>query len=104
MARTSVADAMVARGFFREGTGGGCDAWAVHFADGSYIHITEASEPNAPERWRQPVAVLIYKGVEYEQNAGECPTFIFPTLRTALASMEEWLSIAERAAPEWATR
>lgn len=104
MARTNVADAMAARGFFREGTGGGCDAWAMHLADGRYIHITEANEPSAPERWRQPVAVQVWRGVEYEDNAGDCPTFIFPTLRSALASMEEWLSIAERVTPEWATR
>lgn len=101
MKRTNVADAMAARGFFREGTGGGCDAWAVYFADGSYIYVTEAQNPAAPTSWRGAVSVSVWRSVDVIQESAD---FTFPTLRAALSSLDGWLAIAERVTPEWATR
>ncbi len=101
-----IAEAMAARGFIREGTGGGCEAWIRYQMDTdaqgvssvgqASVWVTRFDDPSVPEEMGEAVSVGYYAG-EY---ADECVMMMtFPSLTAFLdATKVQAETLAYRAA------
>jgi hypothetical protein len=79
-----VTETLVRLGWQVEGTGGGCEALAYAFEDGSFFWLTAAEDPSIPERVDEPVDLGLYP----DDRDGPCePTTFWPAVSLSEALM-----------------